>query len=92
MQCKAFKIFDDQGEKLFGLSSCFATPSQSLNDNHVGISSKFAEVIGLENVKSVLLSEIQSNIQTAKQAIFTATDSDYSIIVSLFLFIDNHVN
>lgn len=82
MQSKIFNIYDGSGKNLLGLSSCFATPSQILKDNEVGISPKFAEVLGIKDINTVQLDEIQSAVTAMTQVIFTASDSDYSILVS----------
>lgn len=82
MQSKIFYIYDGSGKKLFGLSSCFATPSQNLKDNEVGLSPKFAAVLGIQDNNTIQLDEIQSAVSAMSQVIFTASDSDYSILVS----------
>jgi hypothetical protein len=82
MQSRIFNIYDGSGKNLFGVSSCFATPSQILKDNEVGISAKFAAVLGIQDINTVRLEEIQSAATVMSQVIFTASDSDYSILVS----------
>ncbi|XP_059485792.1 peroxisomal ATPase PEX1 [Neocloeon triangulifer] len=80
MQGKIFEVLDENGKTCLGFSSCFTSSLNSLKDDEVGISQKFAKALHALNNSIVSLREFDQLIPKSSQVIFTTSDADYSIL------------